>query len=296
MPDSPAAHRLTPYYFLLALGILTPIEAGRAQGPAPSPILPRLPAQPAPQPSPAAPQTTPAPALTKADVETFLDALIPDELQNRNMAGAVVSVVKDGQVLLEKGYGYADFSAKKQVLANQTLFRPGSISKLFTAIAVMQLVEQGKLDLDRDVNEYIDFAIPKTYPEPVTLRRLLTHTAGFEEVLKNLFVASQQQMKPQHDYLVAALPARIFPPGKTAAYSNYGLTVAGYIVERLSGEKFESYIDTHILKPLKMQSSTFAQPLPGPLESQMSQGYSIATKPPKSFEFLQAAPAGSLST
>src|SRR5256885_16965117 len=103
MPDSPAAHRLTPYYFLLALGILTAIEAGRAQGPAPSPILPRLPAQTAPQPSPAAPQTTPAPALTKADVETFLDALIPDELQNRNMAGAGGSVMKDSQGVVAKG-------------------------------------------------------------------------------------------------------------------------------------------------------------------------------------------------
>src|SRR2546423_13336768 len=265
-----------------ALAVANAIAIGvtGAQGPAPSPLMS------APSPPPAevpmiTPQPSPAPQLTKADFETFLDALIPSQLRNRNIAGAVVSVVKDGQVLFQKGYGYADVEGKKPVLPDQTLFRPGSISKLFTAIAVMQLVEQGKLDLDRDVNEYIDFAIPKTYPEPVTLRRLLTHTAGFEEVLKNLFVASQQQMKPLHDYLVAALPARIFPPGKVAAYSNYGLTVAGYIVERVSGEKFESYIDNHILKPLKMQSSTFAQPPPGPLEPQMSQGYSIATKPSK---------------
>src|SRR4029434_6701749 len=117
------------------------------------------------------------------------------------MAGAVVSVVNDGHVLFQKGYGYADVEAKKPVLADQTLFRPGSISKLFTATAVMQLVEQGKLDLDRDVSEYLDFAIPKTFPEPVTLRQLLTHTGGFEETLKNLFVAHQSDITQLRNYL-----------------------------------------------------------------------------------------------
>jgi len=230
------------------------------------------------------------PALTKADLEVFLDGLIPLQLQNQNIAGAVVSVVKDGQLLLAKGYGYADFAAKKPIVAEETLFRPGSISKLFTAIAVMQLVEQDKLDLDTDVSAYLDFKIPKTYPEPITLRRLLTHTAGFEETVKNLFLPRVQQMKPLRDYLVAALPARIFPPGKIPAYSNYGLSLAGYIVQRTSGERFEEYIENHIFKPLKMQSSTFEQPLPKALASRMSQGYLIATKPAKSFEFVQRAP------
>src|SRR6478609_8922003 len=144
------------------------IGVANAQGPAPSPLIS------APSPAPAevsavAPKKSPAPELTKADLETFLDALIPSQLRNRNIAGAVMSVVKDGQVLFQKGYGYADVEEKKPVLPDQTLFRPGSISKLFTATAVMQLVEQGKLELDRDINEYLDFPIPKTYPEPVTL-------------------------------------------------------------------------------------------------------------------------------
>ncbi|SRR6266487_2189892 len=125
---------------------------------------------------------------------------------------------------------------------------------------------------------------------------LLTHTAGFEEVVKNLFVPTVQRMKPLHDYLVAALPARIFPPGKIPAYSNYGLSLAGYIVQRTSGERFEEYIGNHIFKPLKMQNSTFAQPIPEALAAHMSQGYLIATKPAKGFEFVQPAPAGSLST
>jgi CubicO group peptidase (beta-lactamase class C family) len=284
---------------LCSVGVTTAMLAtaaiARAQGPAPSPLI----SAPSPPPTeiPAAfPQTTPAPALTKQDFETFLDALIPSQLQNRDIAGAVVSVVKDGQVLFAKGYGYADVEAKKPVIADRTLFRPGSISKLFTATAVMQLVEQGKLDLDRDVNDYLDFAIPKTYAEPVTLRQLLTHTAGFEETLKNLFVAHEKDMKPLRTYLVNQMPVRIFPPGKIPSYSNYGFTLAGYIVERVSGERFERYIDNHILKPLRMTNSTFDQPLPAQLATQMSKGYRVAVKKPRDFEFVQAAPAGSLST
>jgi CubicO group peptidase (beta-lactamase class C family) len=233
--------------------------------------------------------------LTKADLEPFLDALLPAQLQNRDIAGAVVAVVKDGQVLLAKGYGYADYTAKKPVVADQTMFRPGSIAKVFTATAVMQLVEQGKLDLDRDVNDYLDFAIPKTYPEPVTLRRILTHTAGFEETLKNLFVPSAREMRPIRDYLIAAMPERIFPPGTVPSYSNYALTLAGYIVERTSGEPFEKYVAVHILDPLHMTRSSFAQPLSPSLESLMSRGYLAATQGPRSFEFVPASPAGALS-
>jgi CubicO group peptidase (beta-lactamase class C family) len=266
-----------------------------AQGPAPSPLI-SLPSPPPAKVPAAAPQPSPAPSLTRQDFETFLDALIPSQLQNRNLAGGVVSVVKDGEVLFAKGYGYADVAAKKPVLADQTLFRPGSISKLFTATAVMQLVEQGKLELDRNVNDYLDFTIPKTYPEPVTLRQLLTHTAGFEETLKNLFVAHESDMKPLRTYLVEEMPQRIFPPGKVPSYSNYGFTLAGYIVERVSGEKFEPYVDNHILKPLRMTNSTFDQPLPPQLAAQMSKGYLSASKKPRDFEFVQAAPAGALTS
>ncbi|MFN2623672.1 MAG: serine hydrolase [Chthoniobacterales bacterium] len=263
-----------------------------AQGPAPSPML-----TPAPVLQPPAPMPDLALAheLTKPDLEAFLDALIPAQLQNRDIAGAVVAVVKDGQILLSKGYGYADFAAKKPVVADKTLFRPGSISKVFTTTAVMQLVEQGKLDLDRDVNDYLDFAIPKTYPEPITLRRILTHTAGFEETLKNLFVPGASDLRPVRDYLIAAMPARIFPPGKVPSYSNYALTMAGYIVERISGEPFDKYVAAHILTPLKMDHSTFAQPLPETLDPNMSQGYLAAAQGPRKFEFVTAAPAGALS-
>ena len=279
--------------FVLAISLAFFLALDAAgQGPAPTPLFspaPVLPVQPAVEPGAIH-------KLTKEDLEAFLDALLPAQLQSRDIAGAVVAVVKDGQVLLAKGYGYADFAAKKPVVADQTLFRPGSISKVFTATAVMQLVEQGKLDLDRDVNEYLDFAIPKTFPEPVTLRRLLTHTAGFEETLKNLFVPSAREMRPLRDYLIAAMPQRIFPPGTVPSYSNYGATLAGYIVERISGEPFEKYVAAHILDPLRMERSSFAQPLPSSLESLMSQGYLAAAQGARNFEFVPASPAGALST
>ena len=234
--------------------------------------------------------------LTAADLEAFLDGVMPMQLERGNIAGATVGVVKNGKVLFAKGYGYADVEAKKPVSAEDTLFRPGSISKLFTWTAVMQLVEQGKLDLDRDVNDYLDFKIPSTFPQPITLRNIMTHTSGFAEVAKDLFVKDAATMKPLEVYLADHIPNRIFPPGTTPAYSNYATTVAGYIVERVANQPFDEYIATHILQPLGMSHTTFDQPLPPSLKPLMSNGYVLASDKAKPFEVVQAWPAGSVST
>ena len=151
--------------------------------------------------------------LSAGDLSAFLDGLVPMQLQREDIAGAVVAVVKDGQLLFARGYGYADAAKKTPVLPESTLFRPGSISKLFTWTAVMQQVEQGKLDLDRDANTYLDFKIPASYPEPVTLRNLMTHTPGFEETDKNLIQEDARHLEPLGHYLGAHVPRRIFPPG-----------------------------------------------------------------------------------
>src|SRR5580692_10833453 len=188
------------------------------------------------------PVVAPAPmgahALTAGDLESFLDGLMPLQIRNADIAGAVVAVVKDGHVLFEKGYGYADVAARRPVIADSTLFRPGSISKLFTWTAVMQQVEMGKLDLDRDVNDYLDFKIPPAFGKPITLRNIMTHSTGFEETAKDLFVGSAADLRPNSEYLRVHMPARIFPPGTTPAYSNYATTMAAYIVERVSGQNF----------------------------------------------------------
>lgn len=275
---------------------------GAAGGLAQEPVAPSTgPAvQPGPPPAPeAAAPTTPTPAheMTATDVEAFFDGAMPYALARGDMAGAVISIVKDGELLFAKGYGYADLKTRKPVSPDQTLFRPGSVSKLFTWTAVMQMVEQGKLDLDRDVNAYIDFRIPDKFGAPVTMRQLMTHTGGFEEKVTDLFVEKPEQLYPLRDYVAKQVPERIFPPGKIVAYSNYGTALAGHIVERLSGEAFDVYIANHIFKPLGMESSTMAQPLPASLAARMSTGYRSAGEgTPVPFELVEGAPAGSLTS
>jgi len=243
------------------------------------------------------PKLTPsAPQLTATDLEAFLDGLIPAQLEREDIAGAVVAVVKDGKVLFAKGYGFSDVEKRKSVAPAETLFRPGSISKLFTWTSVMQLVEQGKLDLDRDVNDYLDYQIPPAFSKPITLRNILTHTPGFEETAKELFVADASKMRPLGEYLREHIPGRIFPPGVTPAYSNYATAVAGYIVQRTSGKPFEQYVADNIFIPLGMGHTTFVQPLPANLSPLMSSGYQRASKEAKPYEFVQAFPAGSVAT
>jgi CubicO group peptidase (beta-lactamase class C family) len=233
--------------------------------------------------------------LTAQDLEAFLDGIVPLQLERDDIAGATISVVKDGKLLFAKGYGYADYEKKKPVSAEETLFRPGSVSKLFTWTAVMQLVEQGKLDLDRNVNDYLDFSIPDAFGQPITLKHLLTHTPGFEEQIKDLFTFGSQS-PDLGAYLKTHIPRRIYPPGVVPAYSNYGTAVAGYIVERVSGRPFNEYIEENIFKPLGMVHSTFRQPLPSNLAPSMSNGYQLASDGPKPFEMIVPFPAGSLSS
>ncbi len=233
--------------------------------------------------------------MTAADVEAFLDGFMPMQLERENIAGAVVLVVKDGKVLFSRGYGYSNVEKKTPVSTDSSLFRPGSISKLFTWTAVMQLVEQNKLDLDRDINAYLDFKIPATYPQPITLRHLMTHTAGFEEQIKDLINSEGAPIASLREHLTAHMPERVYPPGTTPAYSNYGASLAGYIVERVSGKPFNQYVSENIFTPLAMARSTFAQPLPPDLKSFMSNGYNVGSGKSKPFEIVEEAPAGALS-
>ena len=238
----------------------------------------------------------PAPhALSGADVETWLDGYFPYALYSGDIAGAVVVVVKDDQVLFEKGYGYADYAAGKPVDPKSTLFRWGSVSKLFTWTAVMQLVEQGKIDLDADVNQYLDFKIPPRQGKPVTMRNIMTHTAGFEERLKGLIGVEADGVMPLEQFMKLYVPARIFAPGETPAYSNTAAALAGYIVARVAGMPFDDYLDKHLFVPLEMQNSTFRQPLPERFKANLSMAYQTASLPPKPFEIVGPAPAGSLT-
>jgi CubicO group peptidase (beta-lactamase class C family) len=286
---------------LLAATLAFPLLSQEASVP-PAPVPPATPAAAAPPVAtavgePGEPGTAGAPILQRADLEPWLDGFLPYALAAGDIAGAVVVVVKDGEVLLQKGYGYADLAEGEPVDPERTLFRPGSVSKLFTWTAVMQLVEQGKLDLDADVNQYLDFEIPHREGTPVTLRQVMTHTTGMEEQIRNLITASEENITPLGEALKYWTPERIHVPGSTPAYSNYATALAGYIVERVSGETFDDYIDRHIFEPLGMAHSSFRQPLPPQLREQVSKGYARASEgEPKPYEYISLAPAGSLAS
>jgi CubicO group peptidase (beta-lactamase class C family) len=261
--------------------------------------VPAVPAGPS-APSRQAGGTTAVPgqhALEASDLEAFFDGIVPLQLERSDVAGASVMVMQNGQVLLRKGYGYADLKNKKPVDPAATIFRLASISKLFTWVSVMQLVEQGKLDLDTDVNRYLDFQIRPAFSQPVTLRELMTHTGGFEEVIRDIIVTDPKRAVTLRNYLIRNQPQRLFPPGAIPAYSNYGVGIAGYIVQRVSGEPFEQYVEQHIFAPLKMEHSTFYQPPPTPLRKLPSQGYPTDTeKPPIGFEIFNPVSAGGVSS
>lgn len=234
--------------------------------------------------------------LTAEDVTAFVDGLLPIQLDRSDEAGAVVVVIRDEQVLLKKGYGYADVEKKTPVDPDVSGFRPGSISKLFTWISVMQLKEQGKVNLDTDVNQYVDFKIAEPWHKPVTVRDLMTHRPGFEEEVRDLILKAPAPAIPLRQYLISNQPAQVFPPGEIPAYSNYGAGLAGYIVQRVSGERYEDYVRRHIFEPLGMAHSSFEQPLPKNWPVHPTAGYATAEEKMLPFEVVSPAPAGALTT
>jgi CubicO group peptidase (beta-lactamase class C family) len=226
-----------------------------------------------------------------AELESFLDGLMAQEMQEFHIAGAAVSVVKDGKLFFTKGYGYADVENKIPVDPETTIFRIGSVGKNITWTAVMQLVEQGKLDLNADVNTYLDFPIPDTYPQPITLKHLMTHTSGIEDRWLESVVADASELVPARDWLIANFPGRVRPPGEAAGYSNYNAMLAGYIVERVSGEPYDEYIQKHIFDPLGMTHSTVQPQMPEALLPFASKSYTYENGAFQQFPDYFAQPA-----
>lgn len=243
-----------------------------------------------------APPATPAAAapLTAEDANAWLDGYVPYALATGDIAGAEVAIVRDGQVVTERGYGFADVEKRTPVDPKLTMFRPGSVSKLIVWTAVMQQVEAGKIDLDADINKYLDYNVTGLGGKPITMRELMQHTAGFEEHAKGV-ISTVNNLPTFEEMLKARVPVRIFAPGSTPAYSNYGASLAGYIVERVSGEPFDAYLEKHIFQPLDMQHSSFRQPLPAALEPFMAKGYRLASGQAEPFEYVGPRPAGSMS-
>jgi CubicO group peptidase (beta-lactamase class C family) len=229
--------------------------------------------------------------------EGFVDGILGAHRQSHHVAGAVVTVVHDGRVAFEKGYGYADFADRTPVDPRRTLFRVGSNSKMFLWTAVMQLVEQGKLDLRTDVNQYLkDIRVPPTFPGPITLEHLMTHTPGFEDKVIGLF-AKKPDRRLLADMVRSDMPRRVFPPGTVTAYSNFGTALAAAIVEQTSGLAYEKYVEDRILAPLQMTHAAVRQPPQAAIAADLSKGYEWTDGRLKEqpFEYVPWAPAGSMS-
>lgn len=263
-------------------------------------ILILIPALSFPSPSiqhPAAGDTLAAPPQP-ADVSAFLDAFFEAQMEALHVPGAVFLMVRDSTVLVTKGYGYADLEANRRVNPATTLFQVASVSKLFTATAVMQMVEQGRVNLDADVNQYLQtIQVEPAFGEPVTLAHLLTHTAGFDERYIGYAARDAASVRPLGTYLADRMPPRTIPPGTVISYSNHGFGLAGLLVEDVSGEAFARYVEKHILYPLGMQMSTFDLPLPDSLAPHLAQGYRWTgeTYEPLPLLFRNVPPAGALS-
>lgn len=203
---------------------------------------------------------SPAPTARPPDlagVDALIDEHVTTAMAEERIPGVAVTVVAGGRRVVHRGYGWADVERRTPVDPERTRFLIGSETKLFTAQAALRLVHEGKLNLDADVNTYLStFKIRDDYPgRPVTLRHLLTHTAGFDE---DFLVGSGANVRPLGEALTATQPARPRPPGTDVSYSNYGVALAGYLVESVSGTSFETYVERHVFAPLGMTESVIA--------------------------------------
>lgn len=231
-------------------------------------------------------------------LQSFVDGIISEQLQTFHIAGATVSIVKDGNTLLLKGYGYSDIPDKVKVDAGKTIFKVGEISQIITTLSILQLEEKQRLSLNKNVNDYFSFFnIPKTFKEPVTLGSILTRTTGFENQF-NVFTRNSGKLMPMNEYLKNNIPERIRPPDLLAGNSNYAMGLAGYVVGQITNEPFESYVEENIFHPLQMTNSSFEQPLHEKETGTIAKGYTfrngVFQQEPDVFSKIP--PSGSMST
>jgi len=229
----------------------------------------------------------------KAEVEKYFDEHLNELLKKYQVPGGIVSVVKDDKVYFAKGFGYTDPAKKIPVNADTMSFRIGSVTKTFTATAVMQLVEQGKIDLNADINKYLKgFKIVGKNGKKITVHNLLTHTAGFDESLDHFITDPGKKHIPLKVYVKKYIPARVIEPGVESIYSNYGFGLLGYIIEEVSGQSYEQYMQQHVFNPLEMKHTTLTVPKNGVKSYEVKNGKYASVKATD----LNIRPAGTIWT
>lgn len=206
------------------------------------------------------------------EIEDFSNSFFARAMPQLHIPGAAFVLVKDGKVIFMKGYGYADLEKHIRVVPDRTVFRVASVSKVFTATAVLQLAERGQLDLHANVNRYLKaFKVRDPYPQSVTSAELLTHSAGLDDSVFNLAARRPSGVVPLGAFLANQMPPVMMPPGKIYSYSSFGIALEGYLVQEISGEPFDDYIGKNILQPLEMQRSGFR--LTPELDANLATGY-----------------------
>jgi len=198
--------------------------------------------------------------LDSTSVARLVDSLVPLAMQKEMIPGAVVAVVADGRVLFARGYGVADPETKQPVSPDCTIFRIGSISKVFTSTAVVQLADRGTIDLRTDANRYLKRrALPASRFAAVTPWHLLTHSAALDEIRPGTQAETEAGLLPLDRFLRGKL-VRLGPPGEVTSYSTYAITVAGMLVEDVSGLSFEEYLKRNLWMPLDMDHTSITVP------------------------------------
>ena len=242
------------------------------------------------QPIPHAPAT-----IDSTELARFIDPLITAQMAKEQIPGAVFILVQNGRVLYERGYGFANLAGLKPVDPEKTIWRIGSISKVFSATAVVQLADRGKYKLSDDVNRYLTrVRVPATFPEPVRIEHLLTHTAGFDEIRPGTRAETQAELLPLERFLSGKL-VRLRPPGRVISYSTYGITLGGYLVEQVSGLDFETYLTRNIWRPLGMFRTNID--VPDSLRGDVAVGYELDSGVNKlaMWEWYHTTPASSIN-
>ncbi|MEM7203627.1 MAG: serine hydrolase [Planctomycetota bacterium] len=241
-------------------------------------------------------QAVAVPARGSADdLAAKLAPLFAATMADRHIAGAAISVVQNGELVFANGYGLADGRRKRAVVADETVFRIGSVTKVVTGIAVMHCVDQGLLDLDADVNRYLrEFLIPEQGFGPVRVRHLLTHTAGFDQLGIDRHVGTAEAVSPLGAWLKRNL-VRIRPVGQVSCYDTYAITLAGYLVEVVSGLSYEDFLKEKIFAPLGMTRSGIT--VPAALRDDVAVGYEYRGEMvPQRWEFMNTAPASTVNS
>ncbi|MGI8835491.1 MAG: serine hydrolase domain-containing protein [Pyrinomonadaceae bacterium] len=236
-------------------------------------------------------------SINAGGLDSLLDPIFAQQMARLHIPGAVIAIVKDGKVLFTKGYGYADIEKKTPAVPNKTIFRIGSITKVFTATAVMQLADRGKISLKDDVNRYLKaFQVPATYHQPITFANLLTHTSGLDEITPGRRTSDRSKVIPLAEFLKTRM-VRILPPGQIISYSTYNAAPGGLLVEQITGTPFKVYLRQNIFEPLGLNHTSIADVTPE-YKQDLATGYEYDGKNHQKlpFQWFNTYPASDINS